>query len=95
MQWLNSTVTVVGHSGLTPLTVVGIVAKFRKLGVEAGLTRKIYTSSKIESYICTTFLLLSNHWSSGKIMSFMGLHAKMALLLSFRMFTISVDPESR
>ena len=71
------------------------MAKFRKLGVEAGLTRTIYTSSKIESYIRTPFLLLSNHWSSGNIMSFMGLYAKMALLLSFRMFTIWVGPESR
>ena len=81
MQWLNSTVTVVGCSGLTPLTVVGIAAKFRKLGVEAGLRRKIYTSSKIESYIRTKFLLLSSHWSSGKIMSFMGLYAKNGLTI--------------
>ena len=71
------------------------VAKFRKMGVEAGLTRKMYTSSKIESYICTTFLLLSNHWSSDKTMYFMGIYAKKDLLLSLRMFTISVDPESR
>ena len=72
----------------------GSVAKFRKLGVEAGINRKMYTSSKIESYF-RTFFLLSNHWSSNKIMSFMGIYAKTALLLSFRMFTISVDPELR
>ena len=52
------------------------MAKVRKLSGEAGLTDKIFTSSKNINYVHLMVLSLSNHWPSNNNISFKDSYAK-------------------